>query len=240
MPSAGLGRAGLAAVLLLAVAFAAMRAAGMLGPASLRALLPLGFCLMMATPWLLLDRAGRLEIGLRRSASARIYPLAIGAGTLAATLCFGLGVALFGAGQDNWFASVAANYRGIMPTAGWSELQLHLAFTLPALLFSPIGEEIFFRGVLQRALERRWSARASTVAECGLFAVVHLCHHGLVASAAGITLLPLSGAIWMVLMFGAALLFAALRKASGSLYPAMAAHAAFNLAMNVLIFHFLW
>ena len=41
-------------------------------------------------------------------------------------------------------------------------------------------------------------------------------------------------------MFGVALLFAYLRKASGSLLPAMAAHACFNLVMNITIFSFLW
>ena len=41
-------------------------------------------------------------------------------------------------------------------------------------------------------------------------------------------------------MFGAALLFAYLRKASGSLVPAIAAHSSFNLDMNLTIFGFLW
>jgi hypothetical protein len=41
-------------------------------------------------------------------------------------------------------------------------------------------------------------------------------------------------------MFLTALLFAALRRASGSLYPAIAAHMAFNATMNALIFAFLW
>jgi membrane protease YdiL (CAAX protease family) len=35
-------------------------------------------------------------------------------------------------------------------------------------------------------------------------------------------------------------LFAYLRKASGSLLPAIAAHACFNFVMNLTIFEFLW
>ena len=40
--------------------------------------------------------------------------------------------------------------------------------------------------------------------------------------------------------FSAALQFAYLRKASGSLVPALAAHSSFNLAMYLTIFGFLW
>jgi len=40
--------------------------------------------------------------------------------------------------------------------------------------------------------------------------------------------------------FSAALLFDYLRKASGSLVPALAAHASFTLVMNLTIFGFLW
>ena len=147
---------------------------------------------------------------------------------------------LFGRSADNWFVSIANNYRGVMDTAGMSMLQLQLIFTLPALMFSPVAEEIFFRGILQRTLEQHCSERTSTVIESGAFGLVHLCHHGLVLGAAGLGWLPLSGTLWMLLMFFTALLFARIRQRSGSLYPAMAAHAAFNLTMNTLIFMWLW
>jgi hypothetical protein len=161
-------------------------------------------------------------------------------GVVAAGICFVAGLALFGASPDNWFVSIAGSYRRMMDTAGWDFLRLNLVFTLPAVIFSPIGEEIFFRGYLQFALERAFSSRTSTIVECAAFAVVHLCHHGLFLTAAGVELRELSGALWMVLMFGSALLFAWLRKSSGSLLPAIVAHMAFNLVMNLTIFWFLW
>lgn len=108
------------------------------------------------------------------------------------------------------------------------------------MLFSPIGEEIFFRGVLQRALEQRLSVKSSTAIECAAFGLVHLCHHGLSAGASGITFRPISGAMWATLMFLVALMFAALRKRSGSLFPAIAAHVSFNVVMNIVIFSLLW
>lgn len=227
-------------VLMLAAGFAAMRAGGVLGPPALRWMLPVSFTVMALMPWLLMNAEGRRQIGLRRPERAGAWLPAIGIGALASLACFGIGMVLFGQSADHWFVSIANNYRGVMDTAGMSMLALHLVFTLPALIFSPIAEEIFFRGILQRTLEQHLSSRASTVIECGAFAAVHLCHHGLVMEAAGLGWLPLSGSLWMILMFVTALLFAAIRKRSGSLYPAMAAHAAFNLTMNALIFMALW
>lgn len=230
----------LPAVLFLAILFAAMRFGGMLGPSSLRPLLPASFILMMLAPWLLLDRGGRRHIGLRAPASWQSVVPAVLAGGLAALACFALGMVFFGATPDNWFMTVASSYRGMMDTSRFSMLMLYLVFTAPALLFSPIGEEIFFRGMLQRALEQRFSQRASTVFECAAFGLVHLCHHGLFYNATGLALRPVSGALWVALMFLTALLFATLRQRTGSLFPAMAAHAAFNATMNGVIFAFLW
>jgi len=224
----------------LAVIFAAARVVGVLGPRDLRWLLPLGFTLMALTPFALLDAAGRRNAGMNWGGSARWYGVAFVAGAMAAAGCFALGYALFGVSADNWFVTIANNYRQSMDTTGWSMARLHLVFTPPALIFSPIGEEIFFRGYLQYSLEQRFSTRASTIAECAAFGTIHLCHHGLLLTAAGITLRPVSGAIWVLLMFGAAWLFAYLRRSSGSLLPAITAHVAFNLVMNVAIFGFLW
>lgn len=226
--------------LTLAAIFAAMRVVGVLGPAHLRWLLPLGFVSMAVIPLLLLDAAGRRRIGWTRPNSVRVLALAAVAGSAAALVCFALGYALFGRGPDHWFVTIAASYAQIGDTTGWSVGRLHLFFTIPALMFSPIGEEIFFRGYLQDALEWRFGERTGTLGECAAFGAVHLCHHGLVLGAAGVTLRPVSGLLWVLLMFSAALLFAYLRKASGSLVAAIVAHACFNLVMNLTIFEFLW
>jgi membrane protease YdiL (CAAX protease family) len=222
-----------------AFVLAGMRAIGNLGPLNLRPLLPLGFVLMAITPWILLTAQGRREIGLQRSSSKIIYLQAILYGTAASMICFLLGLALFGSSTDNWFVSIAANFGQTAPPK-MSVLQLYLMFTVISMIFSPIGEEIFFRGVLQRALQERFSVRLSTCLECIGFGLVHLCHHGIVLSAAGFGFLPKSAPIWFLLMTITALLFAWIRKQSTSLYPAMAAHMAFNFSMGTCIFMFLW
>lgn len=59
-----------------------------------------------------------------------------------------------GRDADNWFVSIANDYRGVTDTSGMPLLTLHLMFTLPALIFSPVAGEMFFRGILQWTLEQ--------------------------------------------------------------------------------------
>jgi hypothetical protein len=219
---------------------ALMRATALFGPRAWALLLPLSFVAMALLPFLLLDRDGRRRIGLRPALHPRWYPLALLAGAGLASACAGLGALLFGSGADHWFVSVADHYRRQFDSSGLDRWALYLAFTLPALLFSPVGEEIFFRGLLQTALEGRCSERLSAALASALFALLHLCHHGLLLTATGWTWRPVSAALWVLLMFATALALAALRRASGSLYPAMTAHAAFNATMNLWIFTLLW
>lgn len=229
----------LPAALLLALAFTAMRAVAMFGPVYLRPLFLFHCVLMAATPWLLLSKSGRIEAGLCRAASSSGYAIAAAFGIAAASACHLIGYGLFGAGADNWFVSVGASYRS-QPLPGLTMLQLHLLFTIPAVLFSPFGEEIFFRGVLQRALENRFSERIATLIESMWFGAAHLIHHGIVLSAAGVTVLWQSAPLWLLLMTGLSFGFAWLRKRYGSVLPAVAAHAAFNATMNSFIFAYLW
>ena len=229
-----------AIVITLSVLFVALRVTGTLGPRAFRWALPLGFVLMSAAPWIFLDAQGRRRIGLVRSASPAWYLYAALAGAAMAALCFAIGLALFGLGPDHFFSSIAGSYRNTLDTRGMDRWTLYLVFTLPALLFSPAGEELFFRGFLQQGLQEKFGERTATFMEAGLFGLVHLCHHGLSMTAAGLLLLPGSGALWVLLMFATALVFAGLRRASGSLYPPILSHMAFNAVMNALIFNYLW
>lgn len=232
--------ASLILVTVLVLVFSAMRATGALGSSNLRWLLPLGFCIMTILPWLLLTREGRASIGFKRPARGSNYLLAITCGFGAAFLCFVFGLLLFGHGLDNWYVNIGNSYKSMMDTSGMSFLMLNLIFTVPAILFSPIGEEIFYRGVLQKTLEQKLSVTGSTIIECSLFALVHLVHHGIIKTASGLDFLPVSGPVWMVQMFLVAWMFSWIREKSGSIYMAILAHMVFNLTMNFTIFLFLW
>jgi uncharacterized protein len=223
-----------------AILFAMIRGFGMLGPQAARPLIPLGFVLMMVLPFIFLTSNGRQQIGLRRSNTILSYAAAILYGALAATLCFALGFVFFDDSPDNWFVTIRNYYIAQVPGAMDMPLQtFFIIATVPALIFSPIGEEIFFRGFLQDALQGRFGLRTSMVIETAIFGLVHVFHHGLVRTNGAIHFYPLSGMLWVMLMVLTAYGFALLRKRSASIFPAILAHAVFNFVMNLYIFTFL-
>lgn len=217
--------------------FAAIRAIGTIGPAAFRFVLPLGFMVMMLMPFIFLSKQGRSSIGLTKSSALKYYGYAVLAGAMLALCCYGTGLLLFGVSANNWFVSIKNSYFNTFDTTGMPLMSLFIIFTMPALIFSPLGEEIFFRGFLQEALSSRFSYNRAMLLDALLFALIHLFHHGFVKDSAGVIhFYPVSGFCWVLLMFVTALAFAWLKKKSGSLYPAIIAHLVFNLVMNMAIF----
>ena len=218
--------------------FAAIRAIGIIGPPAYRFVLPLGFIVMMLMPFIFLNKEGRRKTGLVKSNYAKYYLIAIAAGASLALVCYGLGWLLFGLSDDNWFVSIKNSYFRTFDTTGMPLQQLFIIFTIPAFIFSPIGEEIFFRGFLQEALATKFSYKLSMIIDSMFFALIHLFHHGIVKDQTGqLNFYPLSGFIWVLLMFVTAMAFAILKKNCGSIYPSIIAHAVFNVVMNVCIFY---
>lgn len=218
--------------------FAFFRALGTIGPQAYRFLLPAGFILMMLIPFIFMDKEGRRRIGLTKSNSLNHYWLAIITGAALSLMCFGAGLFFFGTSADNWYVTIKNSYLNTFDTTGMPVIRLFIIFTIPALIFSPIGEEIFFRGFLQEALSTKLSYNKAMVIDSLFFALVHLFHHGFVKDTAGnIHFYALSGFIWVLFMFITAMAFAWLKKRSGSLLPAIVAHMIFNLVMNVCIFY---
>ncbi len=231
-----LGAPWCASVLVL-VLLTCARAYAMLGPPSARPLFLLQFLAMWTLPFVLLTPAGRREIGLRKSGNtvAAFFWSAL-AGAACALGAFALGLVLFGQSPQNWNVTVRDSFRlpelrGSMPGP-----LLFATIALPAMIFSPIGEEILFRGVIQQAFTLRWKAGIGTAVNSFSFGLVHLLHHGIARDAAGIHLQFLSGSLMVLLMVATSYVFTLCRLRSGSLWPAMVAHSTYNLAMIVGIF----
>lgn len=216
------------------IMFAAIRVVGILGPPTYRFILPLGFVLMALLPFVFLNRPQRQRMGLAASKSRSVYGLAVGAGMTAALVCFLIGKVLFDTSLDNWFVTIRNAYAHTVPLRSAGAFFI---ITIPALIFSPVGEEIYFRGFLQDALSTRFSYKASVIGESLFFGLIHLCHHGVSLTRHQLIFRPVSGSIWVLLMFLTACLFAWVKRRSGSIYPAIVAHMAFNLTMNVCIFY---
>jgi hypothetical protein len=216
---------------------AAMRYYAVFGPPRVRILFLLHCLAMWALPFIVLTAQGRREIGLRRQGNAASnLALCALAGAACGLAFYALGMALFGGSPDNWNLSVRDSFqieqlRATMPPAA-----LFAVITLPAMILTPVGEEILFRGFIQQAFTLRWNAVLATAVNSLAFGMIHLHVHILWHNAVGFHLRLVSGALMFILGVGLSAVFTLCRLRTGSLWCAMTAHAACNLAMISAVF----
>jgi hypothetical protein len=223
--------------LLVLVLLAAARFYAVFGPPSVRILFPLHCFAMWALPFIFLTASGRQQIGLCRPAHL-LSSLAISAliGALCGFAVFVFGMILYANSPDNWCVSIRDSFqleqlRAVMPPAA-----VFAVLTLPAMILTPIGEEILLRGFLQQAFTLRWNVLIATVVNGLAFGLIHLHVHGLWRDSAGFHLRFVSGALMVLLLAVASAGFIFCRLRFNSLYAAKVAHAACNLAMIAAIF----
>jgi uncharacterized protein len=223
--------------LLVLLVLATLRFFAVFGPPQARIFFLIHFLAMWALPFPVLSAQGRREIGLRKQGnSPSALALSALAGDCGGFAVYAAGMALYGASPENWCVSIRdalhfSELRAAMPLAA-----AFGAVVLPALIPSPVGEELLFRGLIQQSFARRWNAFAATVVNGLAFGLVHLHVHGLWRDAAGFHLHLASGALMVLLMAGTSSIFTLCRLRSGSLFAAMVAHSACNLAMIGTIF----
>ncbi len=126
---------------------------------------------------------------------------------------------------DSFRKTTNAPTQGIEPSVGAA-----IVLVLIVCVGAPFFEELFFRGVVQGALTRRWGARVAIVTQALAFALVHYQY--------GMTL-PLTLATWGQIAV-AGFFLGVLKWRYERLGPGMVAHAVFNaIAMAVLLYTWL-
>ena len=50
------------------------------------------------------------------------------------------------------------------------------------MTFSPIGEEIFYRGIIHECFATKWNNRISSIIDSAAFSITHLAHFGIIYS----------------------------------------------------------
>jgi membrane protease YdiL (CAAX protease family) len=216
---------------------AAGRYYGAFGPPQARVLFLLHILVMWALPFIFLTPQGRSQIGLRKPANpTSTLTICVLLGAFCGFAVFVSGMAVYGDSPDNWCISILDSFRlkhllAIMPRGA-----ALAAITLPAMILTPIGEEILFRGFIQQAFTLRWNGIIATLVNGMAFGLVHLHVHGLSHDSAGFHLRLASGALIVLLLAGTSAVLTLCRVRSGSLFAAIVAHAACNLAMIGAVF----
>jgi membrane protease YdiL (CAAX protease family) len=234
------GAVWLLALAVLAV-LAALRGAATLGPPSARPLFLVHVLLMWALPFLFLTRQGRREIGLTGQGNGLVnLTWSALAGASMALIVYAAGMGLYGESADNWCVSIRDSFqltalRAAMPNVPLAGLFAMIA--VPALLFTPLGEEFLFRGFLHQAFARRWGAVVATAVNSLAFGLIHLHVHGIWRDASGFHIHVVSGALMVLAMAATSVVFTLCRMRGGSLWSAVVAHASCNLVMIAAVFY---
>jgi membrane protease YdiL (CAAX protease family) len=224
--------------LIVFTALASIRFFAFLSPYPLQELFFMQTVAMWALPFIFLTPTGRREIGLSEyGMTPTSMFLSVLAGATCGVVFFSLGMAIYGDSPDNWCVSIR-NYLHFEETRGFvSPLGLFALYALPAIFLNPIGEEILFRGFILQSFARRFHPVVATLVSSVLFGLVYLYLHGIWHNASGYHLRLASAAVAVFLMACVGTVFALCRALTGSLWPAMAAHAAFNLALLAAAIH---
>jgi hypothetical protein len=196
------------------------------------------FVAMAVLPWVVLTRLGRRQIGIVRPSRWRwVLPAAI-AGALACLAVSATTTALWGDSVSNPFAYIARTYSNVPASPSDTDrLVYFVIYAVIGMLFSPIGEELLYRGIAHESIASRLGNRNAALVDAGAFAITHLAHFGIVYVVGAWSFLPLPALLWVTVMFLCSLLFYAFRVLTGSVLGAIVAHAGFNLAMNYVIFY---
>lgn len=194
--------------------------------------IPISLLILWPLPWMLSSKPGREAMRFRLPMSAAWW--AIGPATALGTLgvCGAIVWVLFGDSDTNWLAqhakAMSVALRQVPADA--SQFSRYLVVTVPAVLFSPLGEEFLYRGYMLAGFGQRWGIRTAMVLQASAFALVHLAHYGLDP------LQPVLIVIWLPSMFAAALILGWIVVKSGSVWVGVLSHAVFNAGMNGLVF----
>jgi membrane protease YdiL (CAAX protease family) len=184
-----------------------------------------------------LNRYGRKKIGIKKTENWKWLIIAFSTGIVFSILLYFLGDLLYGNSFNNWYNYIGKSYSIPEEIDEQSRLIMFGIVALMGMTFSPIGEELFFRGIVHSSFAKSLGNRTASLIDSSAFALVHISHFGLVFLNQQWEFLFVPTLIWVLSMFLVSILFYVCRKYSGSILGAIICHSAFNLGMTYCIFY---
>jgi membrane protease YdiL (CAAX protease family) len=223
-------------ILILYIFLALIRGLGAFGHENIRMLIMVGFILMWFLPFLFFSKHGRRSIGIKKVENPLWLLWGVLIGSFAAFAILGIGALFTMNNIEHWYISIvnqviSPEMRELLPF-----VSIFFMTTIPSMIFSPIGEELFFRGMIHETIREKTGEKIATLVNSFAFALVHIFHYGFVLDGTKLQYLVGPGIVWFLLMFTLSVLFTVCRKKSGSIFPAILAHSSFNLVMCITTF----
>lgn len=191
------------------------------------------------TPFVFLNKNGLKQIGLITPKNTFWLLLALLIGIAFSIFLYYIGNLIGGGTYHNWYVYIGKAYSSISQISNHERLIYFLIYSLSAMTFSPIGEELFFRGILHGAFSQSIGDKRASLVDGFTFAITHICHFGLVFVNNEWKFLLVPTLIWVIAMFILSILISITKKYSGSILGAIICHAGFNLGMGFSIFYLL-
>lgn len=193
--------------------------------------------IMAIAPFIFLSKYGRKKIGIEKPTNNRWLIVAFTIGIVFSIFLYLLGETFYGNSYQNWYNYIGKSYNIPQEIDEQSKLVMFGIAALIGMTFSPIGEELFFRGIVHSSFANSVGDKIASLIDGSAFAIVHISHFGLIFINQEWKFLLMPTLIWVLSMFCVSILFYICRKRSGSILGAILCHAAFNLGMTYCIFY---
>lgn len=196
------------------------------------------FVIMALIPFILLNKNGLRSIGITWTTNPKWLLFSFLAGILCCLLMYWIGLLLFQETGSNWFISIGNTYPlDFNSITEKDRLVYFVVFSFIGMTFSPIAEELMYRGMIHESLVNKFGERQASLIDSGAFGITHLAHFGLIYVLGQWKLMVLPALLWMLLIFSSGLIFNLAKRKSGSIVGAIISHAGFNIAMTYVIFY---
>lgn len=190
-------------------------------------------------PFIFLSNYGRKAIGLVKPKNYIWLIFAFVLGLIFSVVLYFFGEFMYQKSFENWYVYIAKSYNipaGINPD---DKLIMFLIMAVTGMIFSPIGEELFFRGIVHSSFAKSFGDIKASFLDSLAFALTHISHFGLVFINNEWQFFTIPTLIWVISMFLVSILFYLSRRKTGSLLGSVICHSAFNLGMIYCIFYLL-
>lgn len=188
-------------------------------------------------PFLFLSKYGRKSIGLTKPKNPSWLLFAVLIGIAFSVALYFVGELFYGNSDENWYVYIGKSYSIPEGISGKDKGIMFAMMALSGMTFSPIGEELFFRGIVHSSFAKSFGNKKAAMIDATAFALTHISHFGLVYISGAWKFFAIPCLIWVTSMFIVSFLFFLCRQKSGSLLGAILCHAAFNLGMIYCIFY---
>ncbi|GGF04096.1 hypothetical protein SAMN05443634_10261 [Chishuiella changwenlii] len=200
-----------------------------------------GFIMIISAiaPFLFLNKYGQKKIGITKPKSYSWLIWSFLIGLAFSFLLYLLGDLLYKSTFENWYVYIGKSYNIPTEIKANDKRIMFIIMAITGMIFSPIGEELFFRGIVHSSFAKSLGNVKASIIDSLAFSLIHISHFGLVFINNDWKLLTIPTFIWCLSMFLVSILFYFSRKKSGSILGSIICHSAFNLGMIYCIFYLL-